>query len=177
MLACSPGRTFARMKSCPRMSRLEKPTFRGPGVRQRWRGGSTLLGHCQDLDASDPVRLLAAIFGVAEQERARPIERTKPGLERARRQGQAPWASARFRLPRGLKRQPRCVNRLNIHGGTDSSPAGAPCTSSSSTQRRPPTWCCPETARTQERLRLGAAKTRHGRRTSPGRRRDPLRPR
>ncbi len=41
------------------------------------------------LDTSGPVRpLLVAIFGwVAEQERARLIERTKAGLERARRQG------------------------------------------------------------------------------------------
>lgn len=41
------------------------------------------------LDTSGPVRpLLIAIFGwVAEQERARLIERTKAGLERARRQG------------------------------------------------------------------------------------------
>lgn len=48
------------------------------------------------LDASGPVRsLLVAILGwVAEQERARLIERTKAGLERARRQekrlGRAP---------------------------------------------------------------------------------------
>jgi DNA invertase Pin-like site-specific DNA recombinase len=41
------------------------------------------------LDTSGPVRpLLVAIFGwVAEQERTRLIERTKAGLERARRQG------------------------------------------------------------------------------------------
>jgi DNA invertase Pin-like site-specific DNA recombinase len=41
------------------------------------------------LDTSGPVRpLLVAIFGwVAEQERARLIERTKAGLERARRSG------------------------------------------------------------------------------------------
>jgi len=41
------------------------------------------------LDTSGPVRpLLVAIFGwVAEQERARLIERTKAGLERARRDG------------------------------------------------------------------------------------------
>jgi DNA invertase Pin-like site-specific DNA recombinase len=41
------------------------------------------------LDTSGPVRpLLVAIFGwVAEQERARLIERTKAGLERARREG------------------------------------------------------------------------------------------
>ena len=41
------------------------------------------------LDTASPVRpLLVAIFGwVAEQERARLIERTKAGLERARRQG------------------------------------------------------------------------------------------
>ncbi len=41
------------------------------------------------LDTSGPVRpLLVAIFGwVAEQERARLIERTKAGLDRARRQG------------------------------------------------------------------------------------------
>ncbi len=41
------------------------------------------------LDTSGPVRpLLVAIFGwVAEQERARLIERTKAGIERARRQG------------------------------------------------------------------------------------------
>lgn len=41
------------------------------------------------LDTSGPVRpLLVAIFGwVAEQERARLIERTRAGLERARRQG------------------------------------------------------------------------------------------
>ena len=41
------------------------------------------------LDTAGPVRpLLIAIFGwVAEQERARLIERTKAGLERARRQG------------------------------------------------------------------------------------------
>jgi putative DNA-invertase from lambdoid prophage Rac len=41
------------------------------------------------LDTTGPVRpLLVAIFGwVAEQERARLIERTKAGLERARRQG------------------------------------------------------------------------------------------
>jgi len=41
------------------------------------------------LDMTSPVRpLLIAIFGwVAEQERARLIERTKAGLDRARRQG------------------------------------------------------------------------------------------
>lgn len=41
------------------------------------------------LDTSGPVRpLLVAIFGwVAEQERTRLIERTKAGVERARRQG------------------------------------------------------------------------------------------
>jgi DNA invertase Pin-like site-specific DNA recombinase len=41
------------------------------------------------LDTSGPVRpLLVAIFGwVAEQERSRLIERTRAGLERARRQG------------------------------------------------------------------------------------------
>ncbi|BDG08216.1 recombinase family protein [Anaeromyxobacter paludicola] len=41
------------------------------------------------LDTSGPARpLLVAIFGwVAEQERTRLIERTKAGLERARRQG------------------------------------------------------------------------------------------
>jgi DNA invertase Pin-like site-specific DNA recombinase len=41
------------------------------------------------LDTSGPVRpLLVAIFGwVAEQERARLIERTRAGLERARREG------------------------------------------------------------------------------------------
>jgi putative DNA-invertase from lambdoid prophage Rac len=41
------------------------------------------------LDTTGPVRpLLVAIFGwVAEQERTRLIERTKAGLERARRQG------------------------------------------------------------------------------------------
>jgi len=41
------------------------------------------------LDTSGPVRpLLVAIFGwVAEQERARLIERTRAGIERARRQG------------------------------------------------------------------------------------------
>jgi putative DNA-invertase from lambdoid prophage Rac len=41
------------------------------------------------LDTSGPVRpLLVAIFGwVAEQERTRLIERTKAGLERARREG------------------------------------------------------------------------------------------
>lgn len=41
------------------------------------------------LDTSGPVRpLLVAIFGwVAEQERARLVERTKAGLDRARRQG------------------------------------------------------------------------------------------
>jgi DNA invertase Pin-like site-specific DNA recombinase len=43
------------------------------------------------LDTSGPVRpLLVAIFGwVAEQERTRLIERTKAGLERARREGKA----------------------------------------------------------------------------------------
>ena len=51
------------------------------------------------LDTSGPVRpLLVAIFGwVAEQERARLIERTKAGIERARRQGKKlgrPRASA-----------------------------------------------------------------------------------
>jgi DNA invertase Pin-like site-specific DNA recombinase len=41
------------------------------------------------LDTSGPVRpLLVAIFGwIAEQERTRLIERTKAGLERARREG------------------------------------------------------------------------------------------
>ena len=41
------------------------------------------------LDTNGPVRpLLVAIFGwVAEQERTRLIERTKAGLERARREG------------------------------------------------------------------------------------------
>jgi DNA invertase Pin-like site-specific DNA recombinase len=52
--------------------------------------GVPVISLCEPwLDTSGPVRpLLVAIFGwVAEQERARLIERTKAGLERARRQG------------------------------------------------------------------------------------------
>ena len=56
------------------LDRLGVPVL---SVRENW------------LDTSGPVRpLLVAIFGwVAEQERARLIERTRAGLERARRQG------------------------------------------------------------------------------------------
>ncbi len=56
---------------------LDRLDVRVLSVRESW------------LDTAGPVRaLLVAIFGwVAEQERARLIERTKAGLERARRQG------------------------------------------------------------------------------------------
>ena len=56
------------------LDRLDVPVL---SVREGW------------LDTSGPVRpLLVAIFGwVAEQERTRLIERTKAGVERARRQG------------------------------------------------------------------------------------------
>jgi DNA invertase Pin-like site-specific DNA recombinase len=56
---------------------LERSGVRVLSVREPW------------TDASGPVRdLLVAVFGwVAEQERARLIERTKAGLERARREG------------------------------------------------------------------------------------------
>ncbi len=56
---------------------LDRLGVRVLSVRESW------------LDTAGPVRaLLVAIFGwVAEQERARLIERTKAGLERARRQG------------------------------------------------------------------------------------------
>ncbi len=56
---------------------LDRLGVRVLSVRESW------------LDTSGPVRpLLVAIFGwVAEQERSRLIERTKAGLERARKQG------------------------------------------------------------------------------------------
>lgn len=101
-----PSRARARRRgSAPRspVARSRLAAFRG-GWAARSRGSALRLPvHCVDqpvdvpvlsvregwLDTSDPVRpLLVAIFGwVAEQERARLIERTKAGLERARRQG------------------------------------------------------------------------------------------
>jgi DNA invertase Pin-like site-specific DNA recombinase len=66
------------------------------------------------LDTSGPVRpLLVAIFGwVAEQERTRLIERTKAGLERARRQGKR------------LGRPP--ASRVMLHAARDLVAAGVP---------------------------------------------------
>ncbi len=66
------------------------------------------------LDTSGPVRpLLVAIFGwVAEQERARLIERTKAGLERARRQG------TKLRRPR--------TSPVLLHAAADLVAGGAP---------------------------------------------------
>jgi putative DNA-invertase from lambdoid prophage Rac len=66
------------------------------------------------LDTSGPVRpLLVAIFGwVAEQERTRLIERTKAGLERARREGKR------------LGRPP--ASRVMLHAARDLVVAGVP---------------------------------------------------
>jgi DNA invertase Pin-like site-specific DNA recombinase len=66
------------------------------------------------LDTSGPVRpLLVAIFGwVAEQERTRLIERTKAGLERARRQGKR------------LGRPPK--SPVLLHAASDLVAAGVP---------------------------------------------------
>jgi DNA invertase Pin-like site-specific DNA recombinase len=66
------------------------------------------------LDTSGPVRpLLVAIFGwVAEQERSRLIERTKAGLERARRQGKR------------LGRPP--ASQVTLHAARDLVVAGVP---------------------------------------------------
>ncbi|WP_279324176.1 recombinase family protein [Anaeromyxobacter soli] len=57
-------------------------------ARQPWQTES-FREYAPWLDTGGPVRpLLVAVFGwVAEQERSRLIERTKAGLERARRQG------------------------------------------------------------------------------------------
>lgn len=66
------------------------------------------------LDTSGPVRpLLVAIFGwVAEQERARLIERTKAGLERARREGKR------------IGRPP--ASQVLLHAASDLVAAGVP---------------------------------------------------
>lgn len=74
------------------------------------------------LDTSGPVRpLLVAIFGwVAEQERSRLIERTKAGLERARREGKilgrprvspVKLAAARADVAAGMSRRSAARNR------------------------------------------------------------------
>jgi putative DNA-invertase from lambdoid prophage Rac len=65
---------IAAVQTVLELDRLGVPVI---SVREPW------------LDTSGPVRpLLVAIFGwVAEQERTRLIERTKAGIERARRQG------------------------------------------------------------------------------------------
>lgn len=70
------------------------------------------------LDTSGPVRtLLVAIFGwVAEQERARLIERTKAGLERARRSG--------TRSGKPIGRPP--ASAVMLHAGAERILAGEP---------------------------------------------------
>jgi putative DNA-invertase from lambdoid prophage Rac len=67
-------RSMVGIQTVLELDRLGVPVL---SVREGW------------LDTSGPVRpLLVAIFGwVAEQERTRLIERTKAGLERARREG------------------------------------------------------------------------------------------
>jgi putative DNA-invertase from lambdoid prophage Rac len=79
------------------------------------------------LDTGGPVRpLLVAIFSwVAEQERRRLIERTRAGLERARREGkrigrpraQADLNEARALLAKGLS-MPKAARRLNLGTST-----------------------------------------------------------
>jgi putative DNA-invertase from lambdoid prophage Rac len=65
------------VKSIETVLELDRVGVRVLSVRESW------------LDTDSPVRpLLVAIFGwVAEQERTRLIERTRAGLERAKRQG------------------------------------------------------------------------------------------
>ncbi|BDG01555.1 hypothetical protein AMOR_05510 [Anaeromyxobacter oryzae] len=96
----SPPFDDGRDQHRPRAGCLGAPVL---SVREGW------------LDTSGPVRpLLVAIFGwVAEQERTRLIERTKAGLERARREGKAAGAAEGVRAQGGRSR--RACPRRGVH--------------------------------------------------------------